>query len=872
MENIFVKNHFVGRDGFIWWVGQIPSEEVWKENKSGFPQSNNEECPGFAERYKVRIMGYHTAAPSELEDSELPWATVMYPVTAGGGGRAAYQNANLTQGCWVFGFFLDGDQCQVPVIMGALGYNDYQAVMKNVPDAKFLPFSGYTPKDKMATVGTKAVESEGYVATQSQEDGTPINDNIAVGTGGDSTIKSHASDVMKTDGQKKEPVEQPQDCRPIPTAKIQQITKNLLHEVEQLKRAKTERRYALVKETSEYDKVIQKKVAEASEQIAGSMKQIMAEVQKNTTEKINDKLKSTYDKVFPNERQALKKEVESINDAIACQFRNIAGGLMDMLKNFLGDAINKLVNAASCFIDNMVGAMMGTLANAIENSLSGIFGALNGLTGMSISFPGGEALGIIQDVLSFLQCEENPACSQTSEMSLWDGNASTPSMGAGDIGKLAGGFSNIFGSLPIPELDIPKLPFGDVFGHNSCDTGPTKCGPPLLDIFGGFGTGAAGNLIVSRLGEILGADMKSHGTNYDDAAQARVVDPCGIGQGAQIEPIIGPWTDVNGIEQIGVLDIRVMQPGVDYLGQPDGSTGGDGRVWAKPDDTSITHPNGDLEIPRPPGTVVSVVPGDTVLMPPGTEITTEPLSPTDVQEIMVETPVIGAEIFGTDDEDVIAQELTQASFTVGGVGGVEVGGVRVGGVGGAEDIPGGKPYVMKKAGKFTTPARPVKQDKGVYPTESSGAYPAILTLCDIIIESPGYGYKEGDEIVIEPNVGATVVPTFSDIGVLMSVKITDGGHGFTESPDVYIKSETGFNATLLPKFCVERIASDAVVEYQPSKDKLVSIVDCVGVIPPPQRTMKEPGITRRAYADSTTGLTPPTPIQLIGIETQEEDN
>ena len=442
-------------------------------------------------------------------------------------------------------------------------------------------------------------------------------------------------------------------------------------------------------------------------------------------------------------------------------------------------------------------------------------------------------------------------------MSLWDGNASTPSMGAGDIGKLAGSFSNIFGKLPIPELDIPNLPFGDVFGHNSCDTGPIKCGPPILDIFGGAGKGAAGNLIVSRLGEILGADMKSYGTNYDDAAQARVLDHCGIGQGAQIEPIIGPWTDENGDEQIGVLDIRVMQPGINYLGQLDGSTGGDGRVWARPDDTSVTHSNGDLEIPRPPGTIISVVPGDTVLMPPGTEITTEPLSPTDVQDIMIETPIIGREIFGTTDEDIIASQLAGTTATIG--------------VGGAEKIPGGKPYVMKSAGKFTTPPLPVRQESGIYPTESSGAYPAILTLCDIIIESPGYGYKEGDEIIIEPNAGATVVPTYSDIGVLMSVKITDGGQGFTESPDIYIKSETGFNAVLLPKFCVERIASDEFVDYKPSQDKLVSIVDCVGVVPPPQRTIKEPGVTRRAYADSTTGFTPPNAVQLIGIETPEDD-
>ena len=105
----------------------------------------------------------------------------------------------------------------------------------------------------------------------------------------------------------------------------------------------------------------------------------------------------------------------------------------------------------------------------------------------------------------------------------------------------------------------------------------------------------------------------------------------------------------------------------------------------------------------------------------------------------------------------------------------------------------------------------------------------------------------------------------------MSIKITNPGQGFTESPDIYIKSETGFNAVLLPKFCVERIADDELIEYKPSEHKLVSIVDCVGVIPPPQRTIKEPGITRRAYADESTGLVTPTPIQLIGIETPEED-
>ena len=27
--NNFFKNHFLGRDGFIWWIGQVAKEESW---------------------------------------------------------------------------------------------------------------------------------------------------------------------------------------------------------------------------------------------------------------------------------------------------------------------------------------------------------------------------------------------------------------------------------------------------------------------------------------------------------------------------------------------------------------------------------------------------------------------------------------------------------------------------------------------------------------------------------------------------------------------------------------------------------------------------------------------------------------------------
>ena len=82
------RKYFVGRDGFHWWIGQIAEESSWVDNKNGIPSISNRDTPGFGERYKVRIMGYHTAVPSELPDDHLPWATVMYPVTSGAAGDA----------------------------------------------------------------------------------------------------------------------------------------------------------------------------------------------------------------------------------------------------------------------------------------------------------------------------------------------------------------------------------------------------------------------------------------------------------------------------------------------------------------------------------------------------------------------------------------------------------------------------------------------------------------------------------------------------------------------------------------------------------------------------------------------------------------
>jgi hypothetical protein len=147
IEQELVKRYFVGKDGFVWWLGQVTSEEKWNPNMTGKRVASSDEIKGFSDRYKVRIMGYHTDNPTELTDDDLPWASVMLPVTAGGGSGGSSQSPQIRQGNFVFGFFLDGEDAQQPIIMGILGFNNYTVVSKGVPQVKYVPFEGFKGTD-----------------------------------------------------------------------------------------------------------------------------------------------------------------------------------------------------------------------------------------------------------------------------------------------------------------------------------------------------------------------------------------------------------------------------------------------------------------------------------------------------------------------------------------------------------------------------------------------------------------------------------------------------------------------------------------------------------------------------------------------------
>ena len=155
---------------FLWWVGQIADDSTWRDNILPGKFENKDSVPGWGRRYRVRIIGLHDQEEETISSDQLPWAQVMYPVTGGGGQTNASQTANLRQGMFVFGFFLDGQDQQVPVIMGVLGNNAQTALGTRTGmtgGKNFGPQSGFarTVEEKEGTSKEK-VPDEGLVTTK----------------------------------------------------------------------------------------------------------------------------------------------------------------------------------------------------------------------------------------------------------------------------------------------------------------------------------------------------------------------------------------------------------------------------------------------------------------------------------------------------------------------------------------------------------------------------------------------------------------------------------------------------------------------------------------------------------------------------------
>jgi len=94
----------LGQEGLFWFIGVVEDREDPK--KLG--------------RVKARIYDIHTPNKALMPTAELPWATIMMPPYYPSHDKVGLSPNGLTVGSTVLGFFMDGNDCNQPIIMGTI--------------------------------------------------------------------------------------------------------------------------------------------------------------------------------------------------------------------------------------------------------------------------------------------------------------------------------------------------------------------------------------------------------------------------------------------------------------------------------------------------------------------------------------------------------------------------------------------------------------------------------------------------------------------------------------------------------------------------------------------------------------------------------
>jgi len=131
---------FAGKNGFIWWFGVV--------------EARND--PLKLGRCRVRCVGWHSDDKALLPTDFLPWAMPSLPTNH-------VHTYAPKEGDMVFGFFVDGENAQEPVIIGAvpnipLTAGDSKKAFNDARTPEELQASPRTPASKKYNLDGKGIE------------------------------------------------------------------------------------------------------------------------------------------------------------------------------------------------------------------------------------------------------------------------------------------------------------------------------------------------------------------------------------------------------------------------------------------------------------------------------------------------------------------------------------------------------------------------------------------------------------------------------------------------------------------------------------------------------------------------------------------
>jgi len=334
---------------FYWFIGQVADDSTWRENQNPGKFEKVEDMPAWGYRYKVRIIGHHDQDEADVTAEQLPWAQVMYPVTAGTGHGGSYQSPAIRQGSFVFGFFLDGKDQQTPIIMGCLGNNAKTKLERKMGTEgsggkNFTPVSFFSKMLNEEPVEQKHLKDGDLAPKQAGNEAysSPSKKNVA-------KEASDSNNLDTTGDRKKYGVLNEKHALACPNPDTQSDIKNIqtvigtvTAKIEEFQNSLRDADLAAGLPILENNKNIDKAIEDASQEMSKYMKGTMNKLQQFTTKEFNEKLAPLENLAPPSHAlELLNKKVEGL-EKIACMFNGMAGlALAGLIAAALKKAFNR---------------------------------------------------------------------------------------------------------------------------------------------------------------------------------------------------------------------------------------------------------------------------------------------------------------------------------------------------------------------------------------------------------------------------------------------------------------------------------------------------------------------------------------------------
>jgi hypothetical protein len=431
-----MPNQRIGYDGFPWWVGQVEGTASDEENNKG----------GY--RYKVRIVGDHPSDREILDTGKLPWATVMMPVNVpfmpgniGGG------HPQLIPGCWVTGFYLDGDR-QKPIILGSIGV---------VPGATSTINDIEPNTTKAFITGVRS----GQYAPNPVTDGEEGKDGTAKTGGGLSDGTTRGDGEQRVDaGTKKNEVIKDEDWCQVTAEKCKdvdlktQMTNVLAQFLYDVQRSNgnigtyytskiTGRVNSSISDARTY---INKAISVVTEFLARVKGYIVSKIQ-DAVDKLVKALLAP-DKTG-NRLTGVTEWFNNILDDLGCKMADLGDRLIEWLTNLLMNYLMNIYRAAVCQVDELVNGIISKIQQLMSELFDSILGPLQDILG-AIAEPLnmiGNAIAYIMRLLGITCDGPDQTCAKYKQICT-SGEKKEKEDDEGFLDGLLSSIDNLFGDTP----------------------------------------------------------------------------------------------------------------------------------------------------------------------------------------------------------------------------------------------------------------------------------------------------------------------------------------------------------------------------------------------------------------------------------------